>query len=467
MKSMQGTDIRAKASAKWDLEITTGGGARYLQIVDFIERAIGEGRLVAGDRVPPQRSLAKSLRVDLTTVTRAYNEAKRRHLIDARGALGTFIAAPRAELARVIDMSMNVPPPPAGLDFQDLLRRGLSQVLLHSDPHLLMTYQLGGGSAADRSAGTLWLAQIFGQVATARLVVCPGAQAALAAVILARTRPGDAIVSEPLAYPGIRAAAAQLGRRVIIAPVDADGMLPDALEAARADGATLAYLNPTAQNPTTHTMPASRREAIARAAAHCDVTLLEDDPYWLLTPSAPPPLSSFAPERTYYVSTLSKTLSPGLRTAYVMLPEGRRGDDLLASLRAFALMAAPMTAALATQWIHDGSAMHLLDGIRTEALARCALASRWLSGIGQLPPSAIHAWHRLPEHWSAQQLTRAALAEDLRVTPSDAFWEGPNAPTAIRISLGGVEDRAQLSAALRRLAALLERRPTPGLEMVV
>jgi Transcriptional regulators containing a DNA-bindi ng HTH domain and an aminotransferase domain (MocR family) a nd their eukaryotic orthologs len=53
------------------------------------------------------------------------------------------------------------------------------------------------------------------------------------------------------------------------------------------------------------------------------------------------------------------------------------------------------------------------------------------------------------------------------VTPSDAFWEGPNAPNAIRISLGGVEDRAQLSAALRRLAALLERRPTPGLEMVV
>src|SRR5207253_9779799 len=117
----------------------------------------------------------------------------------------------------------------------DLLRRGLSQVLLRSDPHLLMTYQLGGGSAADRSAGTLWLAQIFGHTDAGRLVVCPGAQAALAAVILGRTRPGDAIVTEPLAYPGIRAAAARLGRRVVIAQVDADGMLPDALEAARAD----------------------------------------------------------------------------------------------------------------------------------------------------------------------------------------------------------------------------------------
>ncbi|MGO4302533.1 PLP-dependent aminotransferase family protein [Cupriavidus sp. RAF12] len=455
-----------EANAKWDLRITRGG-ARYLQIVDFIERAIGEGRLVAGDRVPPQRSLATALGVDLTTVTRAYTEAKRRQLIEARGALGTFIAAPRAELARVVDMSMNVPPPPTGLDFQDLLRRGLSQVLLRSDPHLLMTYQLGGGSASDRAAGALWLEQVLGHVDTSRLVACPGAQAALAAVILIRTRPGDAIVTEPLAYPGIRAAAARLGRRVVVAACDADGMLPEALEAASADGATLAYLNPTAQNPTTHTMPASRREELARVAGQRHITLLEDDPYWLLTPSAPPPLACFAPARTYYVSTLSKTLSPGLRTAYVVLPEGTRGDDLLAALRAFALMAAPMTAALATQWIQDGSAMALLDGIRTEALARCELANRWLSGIGQLPPSAIHVWHRLPAHWSTHQLTRAALAEDLRVTPSDAFHDGPNPPNAIRISLGGVDDRAQLSLALRKLAALLERRPTPDSELVV
>ncbi|MFV8605046.1 PLP-dependent aminotransferase family protein [Ralstonia pseudosolanacearum] len=452
---------------QWDLRITRTGGARYLQIVEFIEQAIGDGRLAAGDRVPPQRSLAKALGVDLTTVTRAYTEAKRRHLIDARGALGTFIAAPRAELARVVDMSMNVPPPPAGLDFQDLLRRGLSQVLLHSDPHLLMTYQLGGGSPADRAAGASWLAQIVGAVDASRLVVCPGAQAALAAVILSHTRPGDAIVTEPLTYPGIRAAAVQLGRRVLTAACDADGMRPDALEAACAQGARLAYLNPTAQNPTTHTMPAARRADIARTAERCGVTILEDDPYWLLTPDAPPPLAHFAPAQTYYVSTLSKTLSPGLRTAYLLLPAGTRGDDLLAALRAFALMAAPVTAALSTQWIQDGSAPQLLDGIRTEAFARRELADRWLSGIGQAPPTGIHVWHRLPDHWSTHQLTRAALAEDLRVTPSDAFCDGPNPPNAIRISLGGVDDRAQLSLALRKLAVLLERKPAIGGELVV
>ena len=151
MKSMQ--DAADAPTGQWALRITPGRGARYQQIVNYIEQAIGDGRLRPGDRVPPQRDLAKTLGVDLTTVTRAYAEAKRRNLVDAKGALGTFIAAPRAELAAVVDMSMNVPPPPAQVDFDDMLRRGLSQVLLRSDPHLLMTYHLGGGSTADRVAG--------------------------------------------------------------------------------------------------------------------------------------------------------------------------------------------------------------------------------------------------------------------------------------------------------------------------
>ncbi|MCO5399128.1 PLP-dependent aminotransferase family protein [Ralstonia soli] len=447
---------------QWMLKITPGRGTRYQQIVDYIEQAIGEGRLRPGDRVPPQRHLAKALGVDLTTVTRAYAEAKRRNLLDAKGALGTFIAAPRAQLAAVVDMSMNVPPPPGNLDFADLLRRGLSQVLLRSDPHLLMTYQLGGGSAADRAAGAQWLGPMMGAVGTSRLVVCPGAQAALAALILNLTNLGDSIAAESLSYPGLRSAAQQLDRKVMAIQSDDAGMLPDQLDAACAGGVRLIYLNPTMQNPTTRTMPISRREDLARVAAKYNARIVEDDPYWLLSTDAPSPIACVAPELTYYISTLSKTLSPGLRTAYVLLPDRTDHDDgFLAALRSFALMSMPIAVALSTQWILDGSAQQLLDGIRTEAMARREIANRWLSGIGQLPPTGIHVWHALPEHWSPEQLTKAALAEDLRVTPSDAFYNGPTPPNAIRISLGGARERAELSLALRKLAALLERKPTP------
>ena len=93
---------------------------------------------------------------------------------------------------------------------QELLRRGLARVMERQDVHVLMTYQLAGGSAAERAAGAQWLSEAAEPADAEHVLVTPGAQAALAAVILACGRAGDAIVSEPLVYPGLLAAAEQL-----------------------------------------------------------------------------------------------------------------------------------------------------------------------------------------------------------------------------------------------------------------
>ncbi|WP_449260695.1 GntR family transcriptional regulator, partial [Escherichia coli] len=78
--------------------------------------------LTPGDRLPAQRQLAAQLGVDLTTITRAYDEARRRHLLEGRGARGTYVAAPKVELTAILDLSMNTPPPPDGVDFDDMLK---------------------------------------------------------------------------------------------------------------------------------------------------------------------------------------------------------------------------------------------------------------------------------------------------------------------------------------------------------
>lgn len=448
------------AVAPWVGSFAAGRGPRYLQIVGFIERAIADGTLHPGDRLPPQRQLAAQLGVDLTTVTRAFTEARRRQLIDARGALGTFVAAPKVELAQRVDLSMNIPPPPAGVDLGTLLREGVTQVLIRSDIDLLMTYHLGGGSDVERDAGAQWLRPMLGRIDAARVVVCPGAQSALAALILATTEPGDVVLTEPLVYPGLPLAAQQLGRRVETVEIDADGMRPDALEAAcREHGARLVYLNPTLQNPTAHTMPEPRRLDIAKTAARCNATIIEDDPYWLFAHDAPPPLARLMPRQICYLATLSKCLSPGLRTAFVVLPDSLDEAAFVAALRSFSLMSAPMTAALATQWIHDGSAAGLLAGVRDEASARQRLAAQTLAGTAHAT-SGIHVWHPLPGYWAAENLAAAARAEGLVVAPSTAFHSGERTPNAIRISLGGCSDRAQLRAALNRLSTLLAQRPS-------
>lgn len=444
----------------WLPRLAAHGGPRFLQIADALQAAVVDGSLKPGDRLPPQRHLAARLEVDLTTITRAYDEARRRNLLEGRGARGTYVAAPKVELTPVLDLSMNTPPPPDGVDFDDMMKQGLSQVLMRSDSELLMTYHLGGGSDSDRKAGAQWLAPMFGHLDPGLIVVCPGAQAAIAASILALTAPGDVILAEPTTYPGLRAAATQFGRRIVAVDADGHGMLPESLEqACRQHNPTLIYLNPTLQNPTAVTMPQGRRQELAGIAQRWNVRIVEDDPYWLLADAPPPPIATFAPGHVVYISTLSKCLTPGLRVAFVLV---RNPDDrarLLVALRSFALMTGPLTAALATQWILDGSADGLMEGVRKETRQRQRMARDVLAGRYSGSGDGLHVWLELPAYWNSSQLARAADGEGIAVTPAEAFATGSGSVNAIRISLGSIKDRGRLQAGLQRLSDLLARRP--------
>ncbi len=444
----------------WLPRLAVHGGPRFLQIADALQAAVADGSLKPGERLPPQRRLAAQLQVDLTTVTRAYDEARRRHLLEGRGARGTYVAAPKAVSSPILDLSMNTPPPPDGVDFGDMLKQGLSQVLMRADNALLMTYHVGGGSGADRQAGAAWLEPMFGHLDPRQLLVCPGAQAAIAALILALTEPGDTILAEPMTYPGLRAAAAQFGRQVVAVAADEHGMLPGMLEqACRRYKPGLVYLNPTLQNPTAITMPERRRKELAGIAQRCHVRIVEDDPYWLLADAPPPPVATFAPEQVVYIATLSKCLTPGLRVAFVLVRDPRERERFLAALRSFALMAAPLTAALATQWILDGSAARLLEGVREEARLRHRMARDILAGRYRGGEDGLHVWLALPAYWSPSQFARAADSEGIAVTPAEAFATGGVSAHAIRISLGSIKERGRLQAALQRLSDLLARRP--------
>ena len=463
----QSNAVQDGAPPMWLPSVSAHGGPRFLQIADALQQAIADGLLKPGDRLPPQRQLAAQLDMDLTTITRAYDEARRRHLLEGRGARGTYIAAPKVELEDVLDLSMNIPPPPDGVDFGDLLRQGLAQVLMRADNALLMTYHLGGGSAAVRQAGSRWIEPMLGAVQPEHVVVCPGAQAAIAALILALTEPGDIILAEPVGYPGLRAAAIQFGRRIVTVRADEHGMVPEAFEeACRTHAPRLVYLNPTLQNPTAITMPHARRTALAAVAQRCRVRIVEDDPYWLLAEAPPAPIAALAPEQVYYISTLSKCLTPGLRVAFVVMRDALERERFLCALRSFALMPAPLTVALATQWIVDGSARRLMEGVRSEVRLRHRMARDVLAGRYSGAGDGLHVWLELPGYWNCRQLARAAEVEGLAVTPAGLFATDADAVNAIRISLGCIKDRAGLKTGLQRLSRLLARRPEPFVDDV-
>lgn len=460
--------MQANGAAGWLPDLSMRTGPLYLQIADALERAMRDGRLMPGDRLPPQRHLAGMLKVDLTTVTRAYEEAKRRCLIAGHRARGTYVAANGANNAPMLDLSMNIPPPPEGIDLEELVRQGVENVLVRADQALLSNYHLEGGRVEDRQAGARWLAPMLGEVDPAHIVVAPGAQAALAGLMLALSRPGAGILTEPIIYPGLPAVAAQFGRRVVPVAADEHGMLPDAIEAAcRAGNAQLIYLNPTLQNPNALTMPEPRRREVAALARKYQVPIIEDDPSWLVADDAPPPIAHFAPESVCYVSTLSKCLTPGLRVAFVVMREEGARARFVSSMRSFTLMAAPLTTALASQWIHDGSSGALLQGVRKETRARHCLARDIMAGLYEGASAGLHLWLRLPAHWSASQLARAAVRDGLVVTPGGVFSGANEVPNALRVSLGCIRDRERLVLALQRLTQLVRRPPNALDEAVI
>lgn len=452
--------VRGTGTFDWVRPLDPSGDAYYLQVVRQIETAIEAGGVRPGDRLPPQRRLAEALGVDFTTITRAYTEARRRGLLDAVTGRGSFVSAEPETAGPAIDLGMNIPPPPAGIRLGDAIRTGIEEILARADPNRLMSYHSGPGSRAERAAAAAWLRPLLPSVDAERIVVCAGAQAALSALLSTLARPGAAVLCEPLTYPGLMSAAVQYGARLVPVIADDDGLDAEALEAAaRASGARVVCLTPTIQNPTTTTMSERRREAIAAVARRLDLTIIEDDPYALLAvPAAPAPLAARMPERCWYVSTLSKTLTPGLRTAYVVAPTGADIDPVLTSLAAVSRMPAPLMTALATHWIGIGRARDILDGVRQEARLRQALAADILPG-SVAHPCGLHVWLALPVGWDRHRLVSFVRNEGLGITASDAFRVTGNAPDAVRLSLGGVGERERLAEALRFIARTIARPP--------
>lgn len=442
-------------SARWLKRTRDGEGPVYLRIIDALSAAIREGELQAGDQLPPQRTVAALLGIDFTTVTRAYAAARERGLVEGAVGRGTFVRGRSAEdEAGLVDLSMNLPPPPHGLSLAALLRETSAAILQRTDVAALMAYHPGAGSLGQRTAGAAWLAPVLGEVGPERMLVSGGAQTALTALLSMLLAPGDTLVVEPLTYPGLLALAGRLGVRLAPCPVDVEGLLPEALARLCAAGAKAVYLIPTLHNPTTTTMSPSRRQEIARVARAADVWILEDDPYSLLLDAPPAAVASLAPERTFHVATVSKVLSPGLRTAFVVAPDAALAERLGETLRALSQMPPPLMTAITASWIREGVAAAVLAGVKQEARARRALAAAVLpQAIGGA--ESLHVWLNLPPDREGEGFRDLGRRRGLSLVTAEAFAVGDAVHGGVRISLGGPARRATLETALRGVAAML------------
>jgi DNA-binding transcriptional MocR family regulator len=452
---------------EWSPLLSRLGKPRYLAIADAIAEDIRNGKLEPLDRLPPQRKLARRLNIDFTTVARGYVEAQKRGLIESRVGQGTFVRAPakrrHGPIARhpeIVDLSMNLPPEPDDPELLDRMQDGLEA--LGRDLVYLMRYQGFGGVQADKDAASHWLRHRTLVPPQDRLFIAPGAHPALLGILGVLAKAGDVLVSESLTYPGARSIAAQLGLRHVGIPMDDDGLDADAFaDACKRLSPRALYLNPTLLNPTTHTISQRRRTEIADIARRFGVAIVEDDPYGFLPVNGPAPFAALAPDITWHVAGLAKCLGAGLRIAYVVAPDVRSGWLFASSVRTATVMASPVTIALATRWITDGTADALLAAVRRESMERQKLACAILPRDAyRADPVGFHLWLSLPEPWTRSAFVGHTRSTGVSVVASDAFATDGAPPEAVRVCLGGPADRSAVRSALEFMAHALAESPT-------
>ena len=447
----------------WTPRAETSGKPRYIAIADAIEKDVRDGRLSPGTRLPPQRMLAKQLGIDFTTVSRGYSEAQSRGLVTSHVGRGTFISKPTEapngpDPLRLADedLSMNLPPEPTDPGLIANMRAGLDYV--SANLLQLLRYQSSTGSDKDKAAASTWLS-LRGMIpSSARLVISPGAHSTICAILTILTEPGDTILCEQITYPGFRNIASRRGLNLVGIEMDKDGILPDALaDAIRTHEPKALYLNPTLQNPTTLTIPTDRRLAISEVLNKHGLHLIEDDAYGFIPAKAPAPIAVSAPDLTWHIGGLAKCIGAGLRLAYTVAPNGKQAYSLGQTLKVQAVMPSPITTALATQWIEDGTADQIRRFIRSETSARQAIAREVLEGFDfRGAENAFNVWLSLPEGVGRADVVARMAGRPIGIMPSDAFSVGITPGDEVRLCLGGSLSREALRANLYFLVNSLQ-----------
>ena len=346
-------------------------------------------------------------------------------------------------------------PAPECLPVQELAE--CAKAALERDGVAVLSYGPGGGYGPLRE----WIAERHG-VEPGRVLLTSGSLQGF--VFLAETlvRPGVRVLVEGPTYDRPLKILARLGAKVEALPMDDEGLDPDALEQALRNGDKPAFLYtiPTFQNPSGRSLSIERRRRIAELARELELPVLEDDPYGLVRYEGEPPPSLYdleGGESVIYSSSFSKTIAPGVRVGWFVLPAGLARE---LETRAVDTYISPpfLTQATVHEFVRRGSFepnVERVSGLlktRRDAMI-AALDEHLPEAPRSRPEGGYFLWLDLPDGVdTAALLERATAAGVTFVAGRDFFPQGAGGESSLRLAYSFVSP-AEISDGIARLAA--------------
>lgn len=432
----------------------------YISLAELLEQDILSGRLPPKTKLPPQRELADFLDVNLSTITRAFKLCETKGLIYAAVGSGTYVSPNAAlpnpdiqEIAEYIDLGLIKP----YYQFNSIVADTTRTILQGPKSDKLFEFSFTLGTTHHKQVAQKWLTNFQITVAMEDIILTSGTQNALAIALLSLFRSGDKIATDSYTYSNFITLAKQLNIQLIPIEDDEQGMLPEELEKqSKLHDIKGIYLMPSCTNPTGVTMPLERRKDISKIIRNQNMILIEDDTYGFIIDDKVSPMAALIPAHTIYLHGISKSLSAGLRIAYLVFPHGFQ-KTFLNTANNINLKIPLLNAEIASELIESGAAREIINKKCMLSEERNRLYADYFPEWNHSNPYSFFQWLPLPIGCNGYNFEVQAKNHGVKVLCSDRFAVGNTAQfSAIRIATCSPRTMVELENGLKIIQTLIK-----------
>lgn len=324
-----------------------------------------------------------------------------------------------------------------------------AETVIARDGKTILSYGAGAGYTPLRELVGEWF-----QVHPGRVMLTNGGLQALDLITRAIAR-GNMMLCEWPTYDRAYKLFLKAGASIVVATVDEHGVDPVNVESALVGHAnpSMLYVIPTFQNPTGATLSEDRRVQLAKFAELRNALIVEDDPYSLVRFEGEPlpPLFYYTNERSIYMSSFSKTIAPGLRVGFTILPE-RLADTIPADATDTYITPVLLSQAVACEFIRRGSFEPNLRRVNEQLMLRrdamlVALEKHFSGAKWSKPEGGYFIWLELPPDADCNEIL--ARAEGVTAVAGTEFI-GSASCMRLAYSFAAPDE---MDAGIQRLAA--------------